>query len=482
MNIAEVERATGLTRANIRFYEKEGLLSPARGENGYRDYAEADVRTLRKIRLLRQLRLSVPEIRAVERGEKPLPEAAERQIAVLEKDIREGEQARAVCRAICADRAEWDGLDVDKYESLAVLPVHQRGQHADDKDRLPPAGHPWRRYFARSVDLALYGLPVMLVEMRLLRFNPALLSFAGRLLEIVVTGYIAIALMLLFEPLFLSQWGTTPGKWLLGLAVRDYGGSKLSRSRAFGRTWGVFQYGFGWKIPFYEWYRGWKSYCACTEADLDWDTENECAVVVRHEETRARHVVGYLLAQALAVAATAGIVLWAELPSHRGELTLAEYVDNCNDYLAYNGYYPRVNADGSWNAQPEDGGMGLVVQLMPADRLDVRAETDADGFVSAVTVTAEGEWGCGSEARRMAYIAFAVSHERRGYLSALNDAAADLLDDGWSLGAPDTEERAQGEFGALEISHAYSYSGVSPEALEQEAPRHYLSVYTIRKK
>ena len=57
MNIAEVERRTGLTRANIRFYEKEGLVAPARSANGYRDYTEADVETLRKGRLLRQLRV-----------------------------------------------------------------------------------------------------------------------------------------------------------------------------------------------------------------------------------------------------------------------------------------------------------------------------------------------------------------------------------------------------------------------------------------
>lgn len=43
MNIAEAERRTGLTRANIRFYEKEGLLTPTRGANGYRDYTEDDV-------------------------------------------------------------------------------------------------------------------------------------------------------------------------------------------------------------------------------------------------------------------------------------------------------------------------------------------------------------------------------------------------------------------------------------------------------
>ena len=150
MNIAEAERRTGLSRANIRFYEKEGLLTPTRGENGYRDYTEDNVQTLRKIMLLRRLRLSVPDIRAIESGEKALPEAAAGQLDVLQGDIRESEQAYAMCRAICEDRAEWNGLDVDRYQSI-VLP-------ADDpreKDRIPPAGCPWRRFFARNVDAGL---------------------------------------------------------------------------------------------------------------------------------------------------------------------------------------------------------------------------------------------------------------------------------------------------------------------------------------
>ena len=43
MNIGQLETALGMTRANIRFYEKEGLLSPARSENGYRDYTGSDL-------------------------------------------------------------------------------------------------------------------------------------------------------------------------------------------------------------------------------------------------------------------------------------------------------------------------------------------------------------------------------------------------------------------------------------------------------
>ena len=38
MTIKEMETRSGLTRANIRFYEAEGLLTPQRRPNGYRDY------------------------------------------------------------------------------------------------------------------------------------------------------------------------------------------------------------------------------------------------------------------------------------------------------------------------------------------------------------------------------------------------------------------------------------------------------------
>ena len=54
MRINKVEELVGITKKNIRFYEEQGLLSPARNlENGYRDYSEEDVETLHKIKLLR---------------------------------------------------------------------------------------------------------------------------------------------------------------------------------------------------------------------------------------------------------------------------------------------------------------------------------------------------------------------------------------------------------------------------------------------
>ena len=43
MNINEAEKLTGIPRASIRYYESEGLVSPARAPNGYRVYSDDDI-------------------------------------------------------------------------------------------------------------------------------------------------------------------------------------------------------------------------------------------------------------------------------------------------------------------------------------------------------------------------------------------------------------------------------------------------------
>lgn len=64
MQIKEVEMLTGMTRANIRFYEKQGLLNRTiRNEYNYRDYTEEDVRQLQRIKLLRMLEVSMEDIK-----------------------------------------------------------------------------------------------------------------------------------------------------------------------------------------------------------------------------------------------------------------------------------------------------------------------------------------------------------------------------------------------------------------------------------
>ena len=64
--IGEAARHSGVSAANIRFYEKESLLNPqARGENSYRLYSDGDVHQLRFIRLCRAMDMSLNEVRTL---------------------------------------------------------------------------------------------------------------------------------------------------------------------------------------------------------------------------------------------------------------------------------------------------------------------------------------------------------------------------------------------------------------------------------
>ena len=70
MNIKEVESLTGITKQNIRFYEKKGLLSPQRNqENSYREYAKEDIDRLLQIKMLRKLDVSIENIQRILEGE-----------------------------------------------------------------------------------------------------------------------------------------------------------------------------------------------------------------------------------------------------------------------------------------------------------------------------------------------------------------------------------------------------------------------------
>lgn len=64
--IGEAARQSGVSAANIRFYEKEKLLSPyGRSDNSYRVYSEGDVHQLRFIRLCRAMDMSLDEVRTL---------------------------------------------------------------------------------------------------------------------------------------------------------------------------------------------------------------------------------------------------------------------------------------------------------------------------------------------------------------------------------------------------------------------------------
>lgn len=114
MKINQVEQLVGITKGNIRFYEKEGLLTPGRNnDNGYRDYSDADVAWLKKIKLLRMLDVPIEEILRLKSGSLTLEDAMGRHIIQLERKQSNLAAAQGVCAQIRESRCQLDGLDTD---------------------------------------------------------------------------------------------------------------------------------------------------------------------------------------------------------------------------------------------------------------------------------------------------------------------------------------------------------------------------------
>ena len=114
MNIKQASKQSGVPAPNIRFYEKEGLLNPARlPGNDYRDYTEQDIRTLRFIRMLRMLDVPLPVIRSVLAGDAPLGSVLREQQTALEQRAKQLEGAARFCAELARQDPSAKSLDVD---------------------------------------------------------------------------------------------------------------------------------------------------------------------------------------------------------------------------------------------------------------------------------------------------------------------------------------------------------------------------------
>jgi len=116
MYIKEVEKLTGITSKNIRFYEKEGLVNPKRIENNrYRQYSKEDVRRLKEIKLLRKFGIGLNEIKDIQNGELPLNECLGIYLGVYNQQKKELEKVIDLCQLIQKNETSLQTLDTDYY-------------------------------------------------------------------------------------------------------------------------------------------------------------------------------------------------------------------------------------------------------------------------------------------------------------------------------------------------------------------------------
>lgn len=65
MQLGEVIQRVDLSKRAIKYYEEQGLLTVAKDNNGYRNYSEENIRTLKEIAVFRRLGIGIQDIRTL---------------------------------------------------------------------------------------------------------------------------------------------------------------------------------------------------------------------------------------------------------------------------------------------------------------------------------------------------------------------------------------------------------------------------------
>ena len=389
MLIRELELVTGLERATIRFYEKEGFITPTRQENGYREYSQGDSETLLKVKLLRQLGIPLDRIRAIQQGSEDFATALTEQVNKLEHQMHDAERAKEVCAELRDAGVTYESLDAAHYlhelTRVRTAKPAWTPQPVPEFKRNTPT-HPWRRYLARMIDYSLFNMVESFLLIVVFRIRP-LNGFLYQFMNFAIVSHL---LWIPIEGQLLHYWGTTPGKWIMGIRVESENGDKLTVSAAMSRAWAVLRYGYGFTIPFYSFwrlYRSYKDYVDSGYAPWDWEWKEEFQFQYYYKNSKkvaiGAIVVGYLLISLITLNDSV-------LPVHRGgDLTVSQIAQNHNVYLeaGYEDQRPPNSEylldNGQWRKTPSNN----VVIIFGNNPVKIEANYEyeiEDGYVRGI--------------------------------------------------------------------------------------------------
>ena len=241
---------------------------------------------------------------------------------------------------------------------------------------------PIRRFAARTFDYVLY--------LELMVWAQALAGvYMGNGLVLLGSAVLAVLVMFCLEPLLLCLLGTTPGKALLGLTVKEKDGRKITYGRGILRMDTLFSQGLGWAIPIWSLVKLWKCWKRGMEDKLQpWDK----TVTVRQKEGSAiRRIVAFVLACVLLLAVDTVVMRFAELPGNRGDLTVGEFAENFTRQTSIWGvaFTQVMDEQGQWKYRDYDVENNLTADIRP--ELPFAYTVDTQGRLTAVTLTASKE-------------------------------------------------------------------------------------------
>jgi DNA-binding transcriptional MerR regulator/uncharacterized RDD family membrane protein YckC len=379
MRIQDLELQSGLDRATIRYYEKQEMISPVRHENGYRDYSEADLKQLLKIKLLRQLGMPIYKIKALQQGSEDFQRALKEQISLLEAKRDTAQRSAQVCMQMQTDGVTYATLNASYYleQFRTVKPQYPQSAPVPKlsdtfREHIAMEYHPFRRFFARLVDIELLAMLILFVQVVFFRARSDAFSMPHILLLLVWIPLETICYML---------FATTPGKLAFGMRVHDIDGRKLSFTAAAERAFGAYRYGMGWGIPIWQLWRQYKSYKKHNDGEvLEWEQDSEItydSFITWKDKSKPIVVFSVLIAIIITT-----FSLMAAPKYGNSDLNIEQFSANYNEYnKRLKANCGSLNPDGTFKTYT---GNGVIISIGSDAEFDDFEYTLENGVVKGI--------------------------------------------------------------------------------------------------
>ena len=323
MKIKDVEKLTNMPRTNIRFYEMEGFIQPTRHNNGYRDYSEEDVSTLLKIKLLRHLGLSLDEIKLIHNKSINLNVLLKNHILTLSNSLDDTKSSLEICNQLMNENTSYDELN--EYSHILINQTNKNKYYFNNPII-------WKRFLAKIFDLGFYyfififgfALDTTITYFTSIdRYYRPLIDILGMLL-----------IMFLLEPIILTIFKTTLGKFIFGLKLEFKNSSYFDMLK---RTTLVFVHGLGCFFPIISLLCLYRNYIICeNNHPLSWEFNNK-TVSFNNSKSQLLYIplLSLLLVYGMIVSnnkASFPLLRNGFVSEHLGTL---EFGGNFNNYLVY---------------------------------------------------------------------------------------------------------------------------------------------------
>lgn len=397
MTILELENRTGLDRSTIRYYEKEGLIAPSRKENSYRDYSEENAAEILKIKLLRQLDVSVDTIRDLQQGSADMSSVLLKKSQNLTAQIYQRELAAEICKEISDKHESYGNLQAQIYlDKLSAPPVPRT-----ETEKEPPVKdtnwhlysseyHPFKRYIARLLDYTLLNLLFRFLLIVVLRVRP----FTDFLANVVTYGSLLLSVPL--YAWFLHRFATTPGKWLMGIHLSGQNGLNLTWSDAALREWKALLYGYGLGLPVLSLIC---QVCCFVKYRKGENLKQDAGVEHLYDthKSPAKRAV-FALTCGLLVFLSVFVGMDGMKPKYRGnDLSIAEFAENYNFYsyvVSNERILPSskdpMNADGTWREDKlNENTNTIIISTAKGPKVDYVFELEGERLR---TISYTNEW------------------------------------------------------------------------------------------